>query len=122
MTTLFALLFAYQVKHFLADFALQTRWMLGKFRADWSFFWPLAAHAGVHGALTLAICLVVDPELWWLCLVDGVSHFILDRIKAGPRWLGRFDDKNDWPFWWAIGSDQMAHHLVHYLCIYMLVC
>jgi hypothetical protein len=121
VTAIFLLLVTYQVKHYLADYVLQGRYMLGKFNADWSFALPLAAHAGVHAAFTLGICLAVQPAVWWLALVDAVSHFIIDRIKAGPRWLGRFNDKQAAPFWWALGLDQTCHHLVHYYCIYRLV-
>lgn len=121
MTAVFALLVTYQVKHLLADYLAQNRYMLGKFNADWSFVWPLALHAATHASITLALCLMSRPELWWLALVDGGSHFVIDRIKAGPRWLGRFNDKNAAPFWWVLGADQMAHHFVHYYCIYRLV-
>jgi hypothetical protein len=95
--------------------------MLGKFNADWSFFLPLASHAAVHAAFTLGVCVVFDPTLWWLALVDGAAHFIMDRIKAGPRWLGRFNDATKPAFWWCLGFDQTVHHLTHYGIIYCLV-
>lgn len=118
---IFAGLVVFQNKHFLADYVLQNRYMLGKFRADWGFFCPLLAHAAVHAAFTFGICMVLQPQLWWLALVDGASHFVIDRIKAGPGWLGRFNDKNAAPFWIILGADQMLHHLVHYFIIYVLV-
>jgi hypothetical protein len=118
---IFALLLIFQLKHLLSDYLLQSRYMLGKFNADWSFFLPLAAHASVHAAFTLGVCCVFAPTLWWLALLDGVSHFIIDRVKAGPRWLGRFNDKTRPAFWLALGADQSAHHCVHYYCIYRIV-
>ena len=87
---IFALLVFFQVKHLVADYFLQTQWMLQKFKPDWGFFLPLLAHAGVHALFTLGVCLFVAPHLWWLALVDLVAHFIIDRIKAGPKYLGRF--------------------------------
>lgn len=136
----------FQVKHFVADYWLQGPYMLQKFRPDWGFFLPLAAHAGVHAVGTLAILLVFAPHLWYLCLVDFVVHFIMDRIKAGPKYLGRYkalsgkeianimsyrdtmgikrfapELKGNTYFWWSLGLDQMVHHLTHYFIIFVVV-
>lgn len=86
----FALLIIFQLKHFIADYLLQGKYMLQKFRPDWGFFFPLLAHAGVHASFTLVVCLLFAPHLWWLALVDLVTHFVMDRIKAGQKYLGRF--------------------------------
>jgi len=145
-TLVFVLLIVYQVKHFLADYPLQTPYMLGKFKADWDFLKPLTAHCGVHAAMTAIICWVVNPSLMWLALVDFVVHFVMDRIKAGPKYLGRFKAlsgaemknilsykdtigldqfkpklRNNVLFWWSLGLDQMVHHLTHYFIIWRLV-
>ena len=87
---IFALLVFFQFKHLVADYFLQGKWMIQKFKPDWGFFLPLLAHAGVHALFTLGVCLFVAPNLWWLAVVDLVAHFIMDRIKAGPKYLGRF--------------------------------
>jgi len=167
LTLLFVLLIVYQLKHFFADYPLQGKYMLGKFKDGWDWVLPLLAHVTVHGLFTLLICLVVRPELWWLSLVDMGIHFTMDRLKAGKKYLGRFKalsgkefmaimpdleaamkhNKNaDWMlgipsaerlsplwaevlekarsntyFWWALGLDQMVHHLTHYFIIWMLV-
>jgi hypothetical protein len=95
------LLVAFQLKHFLADFPLQTQRMLGKFK-ERGWFAPLAAHAGVHALGTLSvICLfyyaVIGPidgrrflTALSLALFDFCVHFIMDRIKASPRLMGRW--------------------------------
>lgn len=88
--TIFTLLVLYQFKHFLADYPLQGKYMLGKFKPGWDFLGPLLAHVGVHGAMTLVICLCLKPYLWWLALVDMAIHFAMDRIKASPKYLGRY--------------------------------
>lgn len=114
---IFVLLVLFQVKHFLADYPLQNAYMLGKFNPGWGFVGPLAAHAGVHGALTVFVtALVLPPSPWPLVFgaVDFVTHFAIDRIKASPRLLGRFNDKSKPSYWNCLGADQMAHHLVHY--------
>lgn len=123
MITLFALLVAFQVKHFLADFPLQGRYMLGKFKPGWDFVPPLLAHVGVHGSMTFTIACAAHASLALavgLALGDAAVHFAMDRIKAGPRYLGRW--KPDSPFfWWALGLDQMVHHLTHYAVIWVLL-
>ncbi|NJL25000.1 MAG: DUF3307 domain-containing protein [Calothrix sp. SM1_5_4] len=107
------LLIIFQLKHWLADFVFQNVYMLQKARPGWDFVLPLAIHSGVHAAATLAIALYLNPTLWWLAVVDFVIHFVMDRIKAGPRYLGRFDDMRSKMFWMTFGLDQMVHHLTH---------
>lgn len=120
MTGVFILLIAFQAKHYLADYLLQGRYMLGKFDASWGFVLPLAAHCQVHAVFTLGVALAVRPGLWWLFMVDFAVHFLTDRAKAGPRWLGRWTP-SERPYWLVLGLDQMTHHLTHYWIIWMLV-
>ena len=149
---IFILLIVFQIKHFLADYPLQNEFMLGKFK-DKGWVIPLATHAGVHAWATfwvssmfftgtgfrgLGICIS-------LALLDFTVHFIVDRIKASSKLLGRFkalsalewNSLNVHPgftdkdrmnairsnkyFWWSLGADQMAHHLTHYLIIYLIL-
>ena len=82
LTVLAVLTVVFSIKHFLADFVLQTGWIaLGKdCRTDW--LRPLLAHVAIHAVLALAIILVVAPRLWWLALVDFAIHFAVDRGKT----------------------------------------
>lgn len=162
MTTVFVLLVVYQIKHFLSDYPLQTPYMLQKFKPGWDFVKPLGAHAGVHALFTFAIVTAYNvhgsvPFAFGLAGLDFTVHFIVDRIKASPKMLGRFkamsasdfgshlriieaakdpkahpeiklaakgfqrNIKNNTYFWWALGWDQMMHHLTHYLIIWLLV-
>lgn len=98
------------VKHYVADFVLQTDWMArGKERAT-GWFPPLAAHAGCHAAATLGVALVVAPPLWWLALVDGAIHFSVDRAKSVVARRTGWTPLNV-RFWWLLGFDQMLHGL-----------
>lgn len=140
------LLLVYQLKHFLADYPLQGGFMLKKFLPGWDFVLPLMAHCGVHALMTLAIVMFFNPALWWLALVDFGVHFVMDRLKAGPKYLGRFKalSGNEFKnilsykdtvgleqfkpqirgntfFWWSLGLDQMVHHLTHYFIIWKLL-
>jgi len=117
----FLLLCIFEVKHFLCDFPLQRRWMLQKVLPGWEFFAPLLVHCCVHGLFTLAIVMYYKPGLWWLALVDIAAHFIMDRIKAGPRYLGRFRDRDKSSYWNALGFDQMIHHLTNFYIVLELV-
>jgi Protein of unknown function (DUF3307) len=162
---IFVLLVLYQIKHFLCDYPLQVKFMLGKFKdKDWII--PLSAHCGVHFAFTFLISLYFSKSFSisiGLSCLDFVIHFIMDRIKASNKMLGRYESlsksefkglfesyvmmnggiKSDVPiikdqssieksriekrfksntyFWYALGLDQMVHHLTHYLIIYLLV-
>ena len=86
------LLAVFHVKHLLADFIFQTRYHLGKFSPKASVWVPaLAAHALVHATLTFCIALPWGaPQALALALFDASIHFTMDRIKAGPKLLGRF--------------------------------
>lgn len=117
------LLFAiYNVKHFLADYVFQNVYMLQKSRPGWDFVWPLSIHCGVHAAFSLGIILWWNPTYWWLAIVDFIVHFVMDRIKAGPRYLGRYHDMRSKAFWVTFGFDQLVHHLTHLsICWFLLV-
>jgi hypothetical protein len=103
---IFVLLVVYQIKHFVADYPLQSRYMLGKFMPGWEFLSPLLAHVGVHAGFTYLITIIVFGCFkgpWWsspflasvptalaIALFDAVIHFFMDRIKASPRYMGRW--------------------------------
>ncbi len=103
LTTILILLAIFQLKHFLADYLLQTSYMLGKFKATgWAA--PLSAHAGVHAGATaiitgvfLALTGVAAPlsalsigAAFMLAGFDFAVHFTMDRIKAAPGLMGRW--------------------------------
>jgi hypothetical protein len=117
----FILLIIYQFKHFIADFPLQREYMLRKTRAGWDFLLPLVTHCMVHGLGSLIIVMFFNSSLWWLAILDFVTHFVMDRLKSGPRYLGRFNDLSKPGFWNSLGFDQMVHHLTHIYIIYVII-
>ena len=138
MITVFLLLLVFQIKHFLADYPLQTGYMLGKFKPSPDHFFPLLSHSAVHGALTFFICYVFTSALILplvLGLIDTGIHFAADRLKASPKLFGKYKalTKSEFAnatakqrrgnkyFWWALGFDQMLHHLTHYAVIITLI-
>jgi hypothetical protein len=152
LITVLALLVAFQLKHFLADYPFQNEYMLGKFKSK-GWVKPLAAHAGVHAFMTFLITgpLVGAAKAVTFATFDFGIHFVMDRIKASPRLLGRFKalSAKDFRvvamvanqsnaaieareearsalrankyFWWALGADQTVHHLTHYAIIAMVM-
>lgn len=147
---IYLLLVIYQIKHFVCDYPLQGRYMLGKFKPGNEWILPLLAHSAVHGAATLLIALCWKPRIaFWLALFDMTIHFCMDRIKASPNMLGRYhalsknemiqevipyldkqgedgnyarsQAKSNVYFWWALGLDQGVHHLTHYAIIWGLL-
>lgn len=118
----FELLIIFQVKHFLADFPLQINYMIfRKTSPNWDFLLPLLAHSIVHASMTLGIALIYNPKLWWLGALDLVIHFMMDRFKSSPKYLGRFNDLGKPYFWWCLGFDQMVHHLTHIYFIWVII-
>lgn len=121
LTAIFPLLFLFQLKHFLCDYPLQGKYMLGKFKSGWGWVLPLTAHVCVTSLGSLLVVSLFRPDLWWLCLVDFVCHFTMDRVKASPNMLGRFKDMMKPYFWWCLGFDQGFHHCTHYCLIYLIL-
>ena len=164
------LLVVFQLKHFIADYPLQTPYMLGKFKPS-GWVLPLSCHCAVQAGFTYIIALAA---LWntekgllyatgfaWL---DFAIHFAMDRIKASPELLGRYQSlskeqfkglmeartlaqrgtqfmmnhglqdeserivaeidrkfRGNTYFWWALGFDQMVHHLTDILIIFLIM-
>jgi hypothetical protein len=141
--TIFFLQVSFDLKHFIADYPLQTPWMLGKFKKQ-GWVLPLSAHCAVHSLGTILVLgagrvfiLIPWAAILVLSVFDFVIHFIMDRIKASPDLLGRFETvtksemkdinsrkdnltiedkrklKSNWLFWLTLGVDQTVHHLTH---------
>lgn len=127
INVMIGLLVIYQFKHLVADYFLQGRYMLGKFKEK-GWVMPLFAHVAVHGGFTFVIAYVFtalgnihDPlrMALGLALLDGSVHFFMDKLKVeASRGL---DKDKDARFWHWLGIDQMIHHLTHYYIIYRLI-
>ncbi len=108
------LLVMFTVKHYLADFLLQTPYMLRKMqRTGWVL--PLLSHSAVHGAMSAGIlAFPLGFQALWFGLLDLVIHFALDYWIAKTRW--QIHEKQ---FWNALGLNQMLHHLSYLPLAYM---
>lgn len=115
---IFILLIMFQVKHFLCDYPLQGKYMLGKFKeTGWQL--PLLSHAGIHAIFTGLITSFVSIKLIIpMMILDLFVHFIVDRVKVV---YSQNVTTSEPKFWWYLGLDQMIHHLTHYLIIFILL-
>lgn len=110
-----------EVKHFIFDYPLQTTYQLdnkGTYGHPGGF-----VHAGLHALGTSTAFLVVTPPLWIgaaILIGEFVVHYHIDWTKDHfMRWTGM--KVNDRGFWWAIGADQLLHHLTYVAIAAVLV-
>lgn len=118
ISTIFILLFLFQIKHFLCDYIFQGSYMLGKFnKVNWEV--PLAMHCLVHfiGTFIIASFFSFNYAIVLSCL-DFIIHFIVDKGKVE---LSRSTNHSEAKFWHLLGLDQMIHHLTNYLIIAVLI-
>lgn len=123
MTLLILLLVLFETKHFVADYLLQSQYMLGKSKPFPQFILPLAFHSYIHAILSYLIVFLTlfDTKLALaIAAIDFITHFIIDRIKADPNLLGRYDPTQR-NFWWSLGFDQYLHHLIHIYFVYAIL-
>ena len=123
MTNIFLLLIAFQIKHLIADYYLQFPYMYLNKGQKTGWFKPLFDHSFVHSIGTFMIVSLYSLYVnvffmyfWLLPLFDFVTHFITDRWKATR---GRTPDQPK--FWYDLGIDQMVHHIVSIIIVYILV-
>ena len=120
MLDIFLLLVLFQIKHFICDYPLQTPYMLQKVNKD-NWIKPLFAHAGIHSIGTFIVVSFFNIKLAFvLAFLDLILHFIVDRIKASPNIGNKWGIDKPY-FWWVLGLDQMSHHLINYVFIYIIV-
>lgn len=111
-----AVLTALAVKHFLADFALQTGYQAAN---KGRYLHPGGlTHVATHGVLSVAVLapLTLEPfglglgALLVLCAAEIVVHYHIDVVKA--RLSAGLDPARSW-FWIALGFDQLLHGLTY---------
>ena len=113
LVTILGLFAALQLKHFICDYPLQTRYQLvnkGTYGHPGGIL-----HSGIHVVGTALVLMLVSPALAVVALIlagEFVIHYHVDWSKAqvmkSTNWTS-----NDAYFWWAIGADQLMHHLTY---------
>jgi hypothetical protein len=108
-----AVLIVLQIKHFVCDFPLQTRYML--FNKGTYLHPGGIAHSALHALATMSAFLVVTPTLGLgLAIVIGefLFHYHVDWLKDQYVRRGELTAAKS-QFWWALGADQLVHHLTY---------
>jgi len=104
----------FELKHLVADYMLQTGWMIGgkaNFGAPGGY-----AHAGVHVLASLPVLILVAGSPWVLLAAlmaaEFVVHYLTDYAKA--RWFSSVDANARPRLFWALhGIDQTVHRLTY---------
>jgi hypothetical protein len=107
------LLALFQLKHLLADFVLQGRYILDNRRY---YLHPGGLlHVGIHLVLS-ALCLVIAgtalPVLATLLVAEGLIHYHIDWAKDNLV-AARGLTPRDAAFWYGLGTDQALHQLTY---------
>jgi Protein of unknown function (DUF3307) len=113
LTIVLLALLAFQAKHFLCDFVLQTRWQI---EAKKTYLKPGGlVHAGLHAALSVPALLLLAAAPAMLIAIplgEFVLHYHLDwakaRIDGAAGWTPR-----DRSYWVVFGLDQLMHQLTY---------
>lgn len=121
LTTVLTLFVVLQIKHFICDFPLQTRYQVVN---KGTYLHPGGIlHAGIHAIGTLPVFLIVTPTLIVgaaILVGEFLIHYHLDwgkgRIMKATGWTN-----GQAPYWWAIGFDQLAHHLTYVAIVAVLM-
>ena len=117
------LLFLFQVKHWYADFKIQTYMQTVK-KGIWLN--PVGiSHSVDHmwGSMLalLVFSIIITPITWWLIILiaiaEAVIHYIIDftKVKFGCK------DNTNPLFWNQFGLDQLAHQTCYLLIVLYLL-
>ena len=116
------LMFALQVKHYYADFVIQTYAQTvrkGIYRDPVGISHSLDHVIGSLVALFVASFFVVLnlPLVILLCFLEGILHYHIDwtKVHFGIK------DITKPMFWNQFGMDQLAHQLTYLGIIYLLL-
>jgi hypothetical protein len=116
----------FEVKHFLADFVLQT---YSQVRNKGTYLHPQGLlHAGIHTVgsvpallvLTLAPVSLAPVPMAVLLTGEFLIHYHTDWTKANVDSNLRLNDTNSL-YWTIFGSDQLVHQLTYLGMVYAAV-
>ena len=119
---LLLLLLLLQIKHWYADFKIQTYMQTVK-KGVWLD--PIGiSHSMEHMIASMFMLLVfsifvnINPiTVIWLCSIEGILHYIIDfvKVKYGCK------DNTKPLFWNQFGLDQLAHQTTYLAMVWVLL-
>jgi hypothetical protein len=120
-TAIFAVLVILEVKHFLCDYPLQTKYQVtnkGTYGHPGGII-----HAGLHVIGTSFAFLVMTPTFVVgaaILVGEYLVHYHIDWTKEQVMRRTGFKS-TDSAFWWTLGTDQLFHHLTYVAITAILV-
>lgn len=119
--TILLVMTLFAVKHFIADFVLQSNWMVaqkGRYGQPGGI-----VHAVVHMGGSIPALMVLGAGPWLMAVLvlgEGVVHYHLDYLKERvSRHLGL--GAGDKGFWVLLGADQALHHLTYVVIVWVFL-
>ena len=110
------------IKHCIADFYLQTPYQVqnkGKYLHPGGLL-----HSFIHTIMTLPVFAVLPPESWAsgaaILAAEYLIHYHVDWTKDKVNRLTNWTPTQS-PFWWALGTDQLAHGLTYVAIVWALL-
>ncbi len=120
-TFILILIFLFLVKHFIADFLLQTPY---QFQNKHIWMHPGGIiHASLHIGATL---MILGPlcgftfDVILLSILEGILHYVIDWGKTNLNIKYNLQYNNS-QFWYMLGLDQLLHQLTYVAIIYILM-
>lgn len=120
MNTLFILLLALNLKHFIADFLLQPPFMYLN-KGTYGHVGGIS-HSMLHALMTMFIIasmvtFLALPVAPMLCVLIGLMEFIVhyhtDWAKVKLTKKFNLSPTNSEKYWWLLGADQLIHALTY---------
>ncbi len=106
-------LVAFQLKHLLCDFMLQTKYQVDTKRIYGHFGGFL--HAGLHALATLPVLVFMGASSVTIAAIamgEFVLHYHVDWLKAQIDIRTGWTEK-DQAYWAVFGTDQLIHQLTY---------
>lgn len=119
---LITLMLLLQVKHFVIDFLLQTKYQWSN-KETYGHSGGLI-HALLHGIgtfLCIAIAILDIPSAIILSFADIVIHYHIDWAKMNINKKMTWGSTTHEQFWWLLGLDQLLHQVTYIGMICYLV-
>lgn len=121
MPLVFVMISGLLVKHYLADFVLQPKWMLrakGRLDAPGAY-----AHAGLHAigsGIVLILCGIGAATVLAIMIAELVVHFAIDYAKDRITKISDVE-RNPRQYWQLHGLDQLAHQMTYVVIAWVAI-
>jgi hypothetical protein len=114
-------LLAFQVKHLLCDFVLQTRFQL----STKGYYGHLGGfvHAGCHVLFSVPVLLILTHSpiaIAGAVACEFVIHYHIDWLKARTERVRNWTPEDN-IYWVAFGADQFLHQVTYIVIVATLL-